>query len=83
MSNNKNYRGGNNYINKYPSLQKWIQQCLFCQSEGYNPAMPDFLGVSPFGPTNIRSMFPPIILNEEEICEQCENAQLSLKEKVK
>ncbi len=76
MGTNK-HRGGKDYLAMYPKLQKWLQQCRFCQSEGYKPEMPDLIGVSPFAPANIRSMFPPLALDEEGICDQCRAAQIN------
>jgi hypothetical protein len=61
----------------YPKLQNWLQQCLLCHSEGYKPEMPDVIGVSPFAAANIRSMFPPLTLDEEGICGQCRASQIN------
>ncbi len=55
----------------YPKLSKWIQQCVFCQTEGYNPDMPD----GTFAAHNIKNMFPSLALDEDGACEQCRFAQ--------
>ena len=73
-----NHRNGKDYLATYPRLRKWVQQCVLCQSEGYNPEMPDFLGVSGFGPANIRRMFPPLSLDSNGVCEQCREAQIKM-----
>ena len=70
----KEHRKGNSYLDMYPKLRKWIQQCQFCQMEGYNPDMPDVIGISSAGPANIRSMFPPLALDKEGVCDQCRAA---------
>ena len=32
---------GEDYINKFPKLKKWINQCACCGVTGYNPSLPD------------------------------------------
>lgn len=32
---------GEIYINSFPKLKKWINECLCCYEKGYNPAMPE------------------------------------------
>ena len=32
---------GEKYINAFPKLKKWINECLCCHEKGYNPSMPD------------------------------------------
>jgi hypothetical protein len=74
MSANQ-HRGGKQYLSLYPQLRKWVQQCCFCQSEGYKLEMPDMIGVSGIAPANIRQMFPPLALDKEGVCDQCRAAQ--------
>ena len=55
----------------YPSFRRWINQCVACQRQGYDPKMPD----EARGARNIRRYFPPLAVNSQRLCEQCVNAQ--------
>ena len=72
------HRDGQNYLSTYPQLRKWLQQCQWCQSEGYKPELPDKIGISAFAPANIRRMFPPLALDDEGVCAQCRAATAKL-----
>ena len=60
-----------NYIKQYPQVQKWINQCIICQTEGYNPAMPEHIFPGLLA-ENIRKFFSPFNVNELSVCEVCE-----------
>ena len=60
-------RDGNDYLTMYPELRRWINQCVACQSEGFEPTMPD----EARGARNLRRYFPPLSTNELQLCEQC------------
>ncbi|MBC7921406.1 MAG: hypothetical protein H7Z75_10000 [Ferruginibacter sp.] len=60
---------GENYLRMYPGLEKWINQCVICQTKGYKPEIPEkiFPGIAA---QNIKKFFPPLELNGG-ICEEC------------
>ncbi len=66
---------GEGYLTMYPKFNKWINQCVKCQTKGYKPEMPSGQkvrdGVFVFAYKNIRRLFNPLPLNENQICEQC------------
>ena len=59
------------YRQQYPGSEKWLQQCLICQTIGYKPEMPEKVGVG-FLAQNIRMFYPKLLLNELGLCEDCE-----------
>ncbi len=61
------------YLQQYPHLRKWINQCVVCQREGYMPEMPEDIhpGVAA---QNLRKYFDELEVNEVSICDLCENA---------
>lgn len=79
MSRRKNRIRGNageDYVQHYPELKKWINQCVCCQARGYNPNMPK--GVGGFFCTiqtgnYLRKTFRPLAVNEFGLCEICAN----------
>ena len=40
MKRQREYEG-EEYINAFPRLKKWINECLCCHEKGYKPSMPD------------------------------------------
>lgn len=71
MYHNKNK--GEEYISAYPKFQKWINQCICCQTKGYDPSMPDHIGEyeGNLGAYNIKKYFKPLSINDDGLCEQC------------
>jgi len=69
----KNKDEGKSYLQIYPELRKWINQCVACQREGYKPNMPEdiFPGVAA---ENIRKYFRELELNEIGLCSICARA---------
>ena len=61
------------YLQDYPQLRKWINQCVACQQVGSKPELPDSIGVG-VAARNLRRYFRPLLLNEIGLCEQCSNA---------
>ena len=61
------------YLQDYPKLRQWINQCVACQQVGYKPELPDSIGVG-VAARNLRRYFRPLFLNEIGLCEQCSNA---------
>ena len=74
---NRAIHKGEEYVNMYPCLRKWINQCVQCQARGYKPDMPDIVAHnwwtngSPFTARYIRKHFHPLVLDERGLCEVC------------
>jgi len=64
---------GSLYLEMYPELRKWINQCVACQREGYKPDMPEdiYPGVAA---QNIRKYFKELELNKTGLCSVCAGA---------
>ena len=62
------------YINSFPKLKKWINECLCCHEKGYNPAMPEKITIveGSLEVYNIKRLFKPLSLNQDGLCPQCE-----------
>lgn len=58
------------YRKQYPQCDKWLQQCIICQAEGYKSEMPQKIGVG-FLAQNIRRFYDELALNEIGLCEIC------------
>ncbi len=65
---------GEEYINAFPKLKKWINECLCCHEKGYNPSMPDKITTvdRSLEVYYIKKYFKPLSVNEEGLCSQCE-----------
>ena len=65
---------GEIYINSFPKLKKWINECLCCYEKGYNPAMPEKITIveGSLEVYNIKRLFKPLSLNQDGLCPQCE-----------
>jgi hypothetical protein len=55
------------YLNDYPRLRKWINQCVICQCMGSKPDIP----ADANGRANLLRYFPVVCLNERGLCDQC------------
>ena len=55
------------YLDTYPWLGKWINQCVACQRLGYRPELPE----KHVAARNLRSYFPELALNDQGLCDQC------------
>ncbi|MCC6486436.1 MAG: hypothetical protein IT364_02970 [Candidatus Hydrogenedentes bacterium] len=63
---------GDRYLEQYPKLQKWINQCLLCGARGYEPCVPDEIMPWPTAATRIlKRFFPPLAVHENGHCEVC------------
>jgi len=58
------------YRKQYPECNKWMQQCIICQTEGYKPEMPNQIGIG-YLSQNIRKLYNKLALNEIGLCEAC------------
>lgn len=72
--NNKR-KEGEEYIQSFPKLKKWIIECNCCHTKGFDPKMPEKT-VNSFGlgPYFIKKYFAPLELNELGICRECSKA---------
>lgn len=72
----KRQRGdeGEEYINAFPRLKKWINECLCCHEKGYKPSMPDKITTvdGSLEVYFIKKYFKPLPLNEDGLCAHCE-----------
>lgn len=70
----KKHDQGEEYINKFPKLKKWINECLCCHKKGYNPSMPAKITVvdSSLETYYVKKYFKPLSVNKDGICEQCQ-----------
>ena len=59
------------YRKQYPQCEKWLQQCLICQTVGYKPEMPNQIGYGMLS-QNIQKLYNKLVLNEIGLCETCE-----------
>ena len=80
------YDAGQRYLDKYPRLMKWMNQCVSCQAIGYKPEMPDSaeshrelrLKQTPSEGAefmNIRYRFKCLPLNEHGLCDVCQGTK--------
>jgi len=69
MKTNKKNFDGEGYLRMYPQLNKWINQCVACQTNGYKPEMPES---TKNGFKNIRKFFNELPL-KNGLCESCAN----------
>ncbi|RTQ47909.1 hypothetical protein EJV47_18510 [Hymenobacter gummosus] len=61
------------YLRMYPALQRWLNQCVICQAQGYRPDMP--AQIYPGGAAhNLRRLFRPLALDELQMCATCRAA---------
>jgi len=61
---------GNKYLQTFPHLRKWINQCICCQSTGYKPNLPENIHPGA-GAQYLRKYFTVLDVDEFGRCEQC------------
>lgn len=59
------------YAKMYPKISKWLNECIICHSIGYKPEMPESINPGMLA-ENIRKQYPPLKVNEINLCEECE-----------
>lgn len=64
---------GDQYLEMYPELRRWIKQCVACGMTGYLPEMPSRIGGT-HANYHIRRLFPRLKVDETGLCEQCRAA---------
>ena len=63
---------GDMYLQMYPELSKWMNECIVCHSRGYKPGMPEHISrANSVAGDNLRKYFKPLAVDELSICEQC------------
>lgn len=70
----KKINKGEEYINTFPKLKKWINECSLCHKKGYDPFMPDKITTED-GSLEVyylKKYFKPLSLNKDGFCQQCE-----------
>ena len=67
----------NDYLQQYPSLRKWINECPACHNVGYKSEMPENIGdeYSVAG-KNIRKMLRPLEVDELGFCTVCSRLRM-------
>jgi hypothetical protein len=58
------------YLQDYPRLRKWINQCVACHRIGHRPDMPKQIGPG-VAAQNLRRYFPKMAVDAAGLCEQC------------
>ena len=67
----KYLQDGESYLEMYPKLRKWINQCIACHAKGYKPELPEdiYPGVAA---KNLRRYFKELSLSESGLCSNCD-----------
>lgn len=70
---------GEQYLDAFPKLRKWINECCACHQKGYDPNMPEKISVveGSLEVYFIKKYFKPLPLTKDGLCEQCANALLN------
>lgn len=58
------------YRRQHPRSEKWLQQCIICQTIGYKPDMPKTIGIGLLA-DNIRKLYIELELNKYQMCNEC------------
>lgn len=64
------------YLQMYPDLQRWVNQCPLCGARGRMPQMPDCVGsnwevTGKIAAKTLRQMLPELELDEDGFCLTC------------
>ena len=68
----KKINQGEEYIQTFPKFKRWINECIYCHTKGYDPSMPEQIGEG-LGAYYIKKYFNPLSLNKDGICEVCQH----------
>lgn len=65
---------GQEYIDTFPKLKKWINECSACNRKGYDPNMPKKITTIDGSQEVyfIKKYFKPFTVNENGLCATCE-----------
>ena len=58
------------YLNDYPEVRRWLNECMVCHTLGYKPEMPETIYPGSMA-ENIRKFFSPLKVNDISICDDC------------
>ena len=64
----------NEYLDNHPKYRKWVNECVCCHRQGYNPNMPEHISVveGSLECYHIKKYFsPPLTLDADGYCEVC------------
>ncbi len=64
------YKDKKQYMSEYPQLSKWINECVVCHHQGYDPNID--IKQEKLMVKNIKSLFPPLEINADGMCPVCE-----------
>ena len=66
---------GTAYLDSFPKLKKWINECISCHRQGYKPDMPEHISVVEGSKECyfIKKYFSPLSLDANGYCEVCAN----------
>lgn len=63
------------YLQAYPGLLKWVNQCLACRRRGLDPETPrQIFPWATAADLHLPKMFDELQLGESGLCETCEDA---------
>lgn len=68
------------YLKSYPTLKKWVCQCVGCQLIGYKEELPEDIYPG-MAAQSIRKLFRPLKIDEYGLCEECSRIKERLEEK--
>ncbi len=65
---------GQEYIDHFPKLKKWINECSCCHRKGYDPDMPEKITIVEGSAEVyfIKKYFKPFSINKNGLCSVCE-----------
>jgi len=63
-------RDRDTYAKSYPNTRKWLNVCIICQTEGYEPELPEKIHPGELA-QNIRKYWSELEVNDLGICNQC------------
>lgn len=64
---------GEEYLEAFPKLKKWINECVCCHCKGYNPEMPEHISAVEGNMASyfIKKYFEPLKIDNDHLCERC------------
>ena len=77
----KKNKQGEEYIDAFPKLKKWINECICCHEKGYNPSIPEKITtvVGSLEVYYIKKYFKPMSINHDGLCPQCDKILKKIK----
>ena len=59
------------YRKQYPAVNKWLNQCIICDTTGYKPTLPEKITPGVMA-EHIREYYNMLEVNDINICVDCE-----------